>query len=78
ADRGTGTYRVPSLRGVSTRGPLLHDGTVPSLDAMFDPGRTSPSFAGALHGASAVPGHLFGLDLPAADRDALLEYLRAL
>jgi mono/diheme cytochrome c family protein len=78
ADRGTGTYRVPSLRGVGTRGPLLHDGTLPSLDAMFDPTRTSESFAGALHGKSAVPGHLFGLDLSDADRAALIAYLRAL
>ncbi len=32
-ERGTGFYRVPSLRGVSTRGALLHDGsgTLPSL-----------------------------------------------
>ena len=37
--RGTGTYRVPSLHGVGTRGPLLHDGTVPSLAAFFDPAR---------------------------------------
>jgi len=78
ADRGTGSYRVPSLRGVSTRGPLLHDGTLPSLDAMFDPARTMPAFTRALHGASAVPGHPFGLDLPDRDRAALLEYLRAL
>ena len=28
SDRGTGGYRVPSLRGVSTRGPLLHDASV--------------------------------------------------
>jgi cytochrome c5 len=76
--RGTGAYRVPSLHGVGSRGPLLHDGTVPSLDAMFDPSRVTPSFVGKLHGSGAVPGHVFGLDLSAEDREALVAYLRGL
>jgi cytochrome c5 len=76
--RGTGNYRVPSLHGVGTRGPLLHDGTVPSLDAMFDPARITPAFTGKLHGTGAVQGHPFGLDLDAADRAALVSYLKAL
>ena len=33
-DRGTGAYRVPSLRGVATRGPLLHDGSA-TLETLF-------------------------------------------
>jgi cytochrome c553 len=78
AVRGTGTYRVPSLHGVGTRGPLLHDGTVPSLEAMFDPARVTAGFTGKLHGTGAVQGHLFGLDLGDADRAALVEYLEAL
>lgn len=78
ADRGTGTYRVPSLRGVSTRGPLLHDGTVPSLAAFLDPSRVTPGFTQRLHGEGAVPGHPYGLDLPDADRAALEAYLEAL
>jgi cytochrome c553 len=77
-DRGTGTYRVPSLRGVGTRGPLLHDGTVPSLDAMFDPTRITSAFTSKLHGTGAAPGHPFGLDLGDADRTALVAYLSAL
>jgi hypothetical protein len=63
---------------VGTRGPLLHDGTVPSLDALFDPARITPAFIGKLHGTGAVPGHLFGLDLDAGDRAALVLYLKAL
>lgn len=78
ADRGTGSYRVPSLRGVSTRGPLLHDGTLPSIDALLDPGRLGDGFDGRLHGTGPVPGHSFGLDLGDADRAALLSYLAAL
>ncbi|HMF41110.1 MAG TPA: hypothetical protein VKQ32_10460 [Polyangia bacterium] len=78
ADRGTGTYRVPSLRGAATRGPLLHDGTLPSMDALLDPSRLTDSFSERLHGTGAVPGHMFGLDLGDADRAALLSYLVAL
>jgi hypothetical protein len=78
AVRGTGTYRVPSLHGVGTRGPLLHDGTVPDLDAMFDPARLTPAFTGKLHGSGAIQGHPFGLDLSDADRAALVAYLKAL
>jgi cytochrome c5 len=76
--RGTGTYRVPSLHGVGSRGPLLHDGTVPSVDAMFDPARTTSSFEGKLHGSGAVRGHTYGLDLPGDDRSALVDYVKAL
>lgn len=78
AERGTGTYRVPSLHGVASRGPLLHDGTVPSIDAMFDPARVTPAFEGKLHGSGVVPGHVFGLDLTPADRAALLLFLGGL
>lgn len=78
ADRGTGTYRVPSLHGVGTRGPLLHDGTVASLDVMFDPARVRSDFSGRLHGSGAIEGHPYGLDLDATDRAALLEFLGGL
>lgn len=76
--RGTGAYRVPSLHGVGSRGPLLHDGTIPSIDAMFDPSRPTASFTQRLHGSGAVPGHPYGLALTQGDRDSLLDYLRAL
>ncbi|HTQ06900.1 MAG TPA: hypothetical protein VMI54_23745 [Polyangiaceae bacterium] len=77
-DRGTGTYRVPSLHGVGTRGPLLHDASVASVDALFDPARPTPAFSGRLHGSGAVAGHPFGLDFTADERAALLAYLHAL
>lgn len=35
-DRGTGSYRVPSLRGVGSRGPLLHDGSARDVEALLD------------------------------------------
>jgi mono/diheme cytochrome c family protein len=78
AQRGTGTYRVPSLHGVGSRGPLLHDASVPSLDVMFDPARTQPSYTGGRRGPGPIEGHTFGLDLGAADRSDLVAYLETL
>jgi hypothetical protein len=40
--KGTGFYKVPSLRGVWRRNGLLHDGSIASLEEMFDPARQSP------------------------------------
>jgi mono/diheme cytochrome c family protein len=65
ADRGTGGYRVPSLRGVATRGRLLHDGSIADLATLFDPART-------------IAGHDFGLTLDATARSELLAYLATL
>ena len=77
-DRGTGFYRVPSLRGVGARPTLLHDGTLPDLRAMFDPARLAPDWTGGARAAGAVRGHPFGLDLSDSERAALLTYLQAL
>jgi hypothetical protein len=63
--RGTGYYRIPSLRGVAYTAPYLHHGAFDSLDAMFDPARSEP-------------GHRWGLDLDGADRDALLAFLHSI
>lgn len=63
--RGTGTWRVPSLRGVGQRRPLFASGEVPDLPTLLDLDR-------------AMRGHPFGLDLPEADREALLAFLQAL
>jgi hypothetical protein len=71
--KGTGFYKIPSLRGVWYRPRLIHDGALTSLEEMFDPAR---------HGADyeprgwnpvgmqnrAIPGHTFGLDLSADDK----------
>lgn len=64
-DRTTGRYRVPSLRGVGDRRPLLANGAVPDLKTLLDPDRSAP-------------GHRFGLDLSDPDRVALLDFLAAL
>lgn len=62
--RGNGVYRVPSLWHVSDRGLLLHDGSIPDLTTFLDPAR-----------ATTQPGHPFGLDLNADDRENLIAFL---
>jgi hypothetical protein len=81
--RGTGYYKVPSLRGVWYRGPLEHNGSVATLEDWFDPGRTRSDyeptgFKGAGVKMRAVPGHRFGLALSNDDRRALIAFLRTL
>ena len=77
-DRGTGTYRVPSLHGVASRGPLLHDGRAPNLAALLDPSRLSPGYTGGLHGSGPIEGHAFGLDLSDNERAELRAYVETL
>jgi hypothetical protein len=81
--KGTGFYKIPSLRGVWYRPRLLHDASVTSLEEMFDPARTSPEYEPKGWNPPgvtkrAVPGHAFGLSLNAEDRSVLLAFLRSL
>jgi hypothetical protein len=62
---------------------LLHDGSVASLEEMFDPVRLRPDHEpGGWKGPAvmkrAIPGHPFGPGLKAEDKQALLEFLRSL
>jgi mono/diheme cytochrome c family protein len=61
--RGTGKYRVPSLLAVRDGAPYLHDGTVPSLDALL---------------SSDHRGHRAGSELSRDDRAALIAFLQTL
>jgi hypothetical protein len=81
--KGTGLYKVPSLRGVWYRGHYLHDGSVASLEEMFDADRLRPNHVpGGWKGPSvtqrAIPGHVFGLKLAPEDKTALIAFLRTL
>jgi hypothetical protein len=80
--KGTGFYRVPSLRMLSLNAAFLHDGSVGSMEEFFDPARLRDDYHssnwGAATAAHAVKGHLFGLDLNPQDRAALVAYLRTL
>jgi hypothetical protein len=81
--KGTGLYKVPSLRGVWYRGLFNHDGSVRSLEEWFDPARLRddymPSgFKGYKLTHRAVPGHEFGLKLSPEDKAALIAFLKTL
>ena len=81
--RGTGYYKVPSLRGVWYRGPFEHNGSVATLEDWFDARRlradyVPTGFRGAEIKSRAVKGHPFGLNLPAKDRSALIAFLKTL
>ncbi len=77
-ERGTGTYRTPTLRLVASRPALLHDGRLRDLAALLDPARVTADYHGALHGDGPVMGHRYGLDLTNDDRAALLLFLQTL
>jgi len=81
--KGTGLYKVPSLRGVWYRGLFNHDGSVTSLEEWFDPARLRddyvPSgFKGYKITHRAVPGHEFGLKLNLEEKAALIAFLKSL
>jgi mono/diheme cytochrome c family protein len=81
--KGTGLYKVPSLKGVWYRGLLSHDGSVATLEDWFDPARlrgdyVPTGFKGYKVTRRAVPGHEFGLNLTAEEKAALIAFLRTL
>ena len=81
--RGTGYYKVPSLKGVWYRGPFEHSGSVATLEDWFDPKRlredyTPTGFRGYGVKTRAVKGHQFGLDLSTEDKKALIAFLNTL
>lgn len=77
-ERGTLTYRTPTLRAVASRPALLHDGRLRDLPALLDPQRLASDYSFALHGDGPVPGHPYGLELPADDRAALAAFVQSL
>lgn len=81
--RGTGYYKVPSLKGVWYRGPIEHNGSVATLEDWFDPRRlredyVPTGFVGYGVKARAVRGHEFGLSLSQEEKTALIAFLRTL
>ncbi len=81
--RGTGYYKVPSLKGVWYRGMFGHSGWWATLEDWFDPRRTRDDYVPSgfkPYGAStyAVKGHSFGLNLSEEDRKALVAFLKTL
>ncbi len=83
ARRGTGYYKVPSLKGVWYRGPFEHNGSVATLEDWFDARRlredyVPTGFRGYGVKTRAVKGHPYGLDLSMAERKAMIKFLKTL
>jgi cytochrome c peroxidase len=81
--RGTGYYKVPSLRGVWFRGAFFHNGNLTRLEEVLDPKRLQADYVPTGFKpphlkTMAVKGHPFGLDLGAADKAALVAFLKTL
>jgi hypothetical protein len=78
--RGTGFYKVPSLRGVWMRDAFGHEGQAASLEEWFDPARLGAEYIpkGFHLAPGPIQGHEFGIRLPAADRKALIAFLKTL
>ena len=64
-ERGTGSYRVPSLHAVGDRAPLFASGAVRDVAELLDPSRPAA-------------GHAHGLDLDGAARADLVRFLETL
>src|SRR5450432_1356247 len=81
--KGTGYYKVPSLKGVWYRGPFGHNGSAARLEDWFDPARLDPEyiptgFKGYDGRTRSIPGHTFGLRLSSSERKDLIAFLRTL
>lgn len=81
--RGTGYYKVPSLKGVWYRSMFGHSGWCATLEGWFDPRRTRDDYVPTgfkPYGEKtyAVKGHPFGLTLSEEDRKALIAFLKTL
>lgn len=81
--RGTGYYKVPSLKGVWYRSMFGHSGWCATLEDWFDPSRQKDGYVPTgfkPFDAATYPvkGHPFGLELSEDDRKALISFLKTL
>jgi Di-haem oxidoreductase, putative peroxidase len=81
--RGTGYYKVPSLKGVWYRSMFGHSGWCATLEDWFDPRRVRDDYVPTGwkphdRRTYAVKGHSYGLNLSDEDRGALIAFLKTL
>lgn len=81
--KGTGYYKVPSLKGLWYRDLVEHSGSIASLEDWFDRRRLNANYVpsgwkGPGVKTRAVKGHEFGLDLSSVDKRALIAFLKTL
>ena len=81
--RGTGYYKVPSLRGVWFRSAFFHNGNLTSLEEVLEPKRLQlhyipTGFKPPHLKTMPVKGHTFGMELSQPDKKALIAFLKTL
>ena len=78
--RGTGFYKVPSLRGVWYRTAFGHAGAAETLEEWLDPARLRDDYVprGFHLGPGPIKGHEFGLKLSPEDKRSLIAFLKTL
>ena len=81
--RGTGYYKVPSLKGVWYRSMFGHSGWCATLEDWFDPKRLNDDYIPTgfkSYGTKTYPvrGHTFGLDLTPQEKKDLIAFLKTL
>lgn len=78
--RGTGFYKVPSLRGVWYRTGFGHGGQAATLEEWFDPARLDRNYVpkGFHMGQGPIEGHEKGLDLSTTEKQDLIAFLKTL
>jgi mono/diheme cytochrome c family protein len=81
--KGTGFYKIPTLRGLWYRPRLLHDASITTLEELFDAARLDPEYErkgwsppGVTKGA--IRGLEFLTRLSPEDKAALIAFLRSL
>jgi cytochrome c peroxidase len=72
ADRDRGAFKTPTLREIARTAPYMHDGSLPTLDAVLEfysaGGRSNPY----------LDAEIRRLDLTAEEREAILAFLKTL
>jgi hypothetical protein len=78
--RGTGFYKVPSLRGVWCRRGFGHGGQAATLEEWFDPARLEDGYTpkGFHTRPGPIEGHEKGLDLSPEEKQDLIAFLKTL
>ena len=81
--RGTGYYKVPSLKGAWYRSMFGHSGWCATLEDWFDPRRLRDDYVPTGwkprdRPTFAVKGHVYGLSASDEDRRALIAFLKTL
>jgi cytochrome c peroxidase len=67
-----GKFKVPGLRNVAASAPYMHDGSVPTLEAVIE------QYARGGRGDPSTDPQIAPLSLTAADKDDLLAFLQSL